>query len=101
MVCETRDGVLVFVEVRTRSAGSRGNPAETVTPAKQRLLARAAALWLSAHDCWHRPCRFDVLAVCAGNPALNPGEAWTITHHPHAFEVADAMDRGHSHWQPW
>ncbi|MCA1944512.1 MAG: YraN family protein [Desulfovibrio sp.] len=105
IVCEARDGTLVFVEVRTRSPRSRGAPAETITPAKQRLLARAAAAWLSAHDSWHRACRFDVLAVCAPHPVrsheINPEEAWIITHHPHAFEVADALDRGHAHWQPW
>ncbi|GAB7082208.1 YraN family protein [Megalodesulfovibrio paquesii] len=95
LVCEAPDGTVVFVEVRTRADAAHGDPAETVTLVKQRQLIKAAGAWLSAHDSWGRPCRFDVLAV------RNRQEPFSITHHPHAFEVADALDRGHTHWQPW
>ncbi len=97
VVCEDKKAgkAIVFVEVRTRTASQRGEPAETITPAKQRTLAQAATAWLAAHDAWERPCRFDVLAV------IHDGEAFHITHHTNAFEVGDALDRGHAHWQPW
>lgn len=95
LVCQDAQGCVIFVEVRTRTDSDRGDPAETVTPAKRRTLAKAAAAWLSAHDSWDRACRFDVLALRTYQ------DTFSITHHPHAFEVADALDRGHAHWQPW
>ncbi|MFO7648099.1 MULTISPECIES: YraN family protein [Halomonas] len=65
-----RDGeVLVFVEVRHRADTRHGHPLETVTPAKQRRLIRAARFYLQRNglSC---PCRFDVLAVTGHPPAL-------------------------------
>jgi putative endonuclease len=61
-----RDGdVLVFVEVRMRSDGGFGGALESVTPRKQRRIAAAAGLYL-ARIRRPPPCRFDVLAVDAG-----------------------------------
>ncbi|HET6633319.1 MAG TPA: YraN family protein [Rhodanobacteraceae bacterium] len=62
-----RDGeALVFVEVRFRQRSGFGNAADSVTPAKQARLVRAAGLFLQAHPrLAHRPCRFDVLAFDA------------------------------------
>ncbi|MBB3330011.1 putative endonuclease [Halomonas campaniensis] len=65
-----RDGeVLVFVEVRHRADTRHGHPLETVTPAKQRRLIRAARFYLQRNglSC---PCRFDVLAVTGHPPTL-------------------------------
>ncbi len=60
-----RDGhTLVFVEVRFRTEQAWVSAAESVTPAKQRKVARAAAHFLQHHReyaAW--PCRFDVLAI--------------------------------------
>jgi len=60
-----RDGpTLVFVEVRFRAESAWVSAAESVTPAKQRKVARAAAHFLQNNrkfDDW--PCRFDVLAI--------------------------------------
>lgn len=56
-----RDGdTLVFVEVKSRS---RGEPAEAVTPEKQRRLTLAALHFLKRHDLLEQPCRFDVVAI--------------------------------------
>jgi len=60
-----RDGpTLVFVEVRFRAESAWVSAAESVTPAKQRKVARAAAHFLQNNrkfGDW--PCRFDVLAI--------------------------------------
>ncbi|VCU71800.1 hypothetical protein PIGHUM_03890 [Pigmentiphaga humi] len=65
-----QDGaVLVFVEVRARTAARYGGAAASVTPAKQRRLALAARHFL--HTRWRGPlppCRFDVLAFEAAGP---------------------------------
>ncbi len=88
LVCEDGDE-LVFVEVRTRSAGAMVGPAESVTPAKQRSLIRAARAYLAAHDAWERSCRFDVVCITAGD-TLN------LEHIRHAYECDPSVDRGHA-----
>ncbi|RTR06059.1 YraN family protein [Halomonas nitroreducens] len=65
-----RDGeTLVFVEVRHRTDSRHGHPLETITPAKQRRLIRAARFYLQRNrlSC---ACRFDVLAVTGTPPRL-------------------------------
>jgi putative endonuclease len=60
----TRDGdALVFVEVRTRTDGRRGTALETVTPAKQRRIARVAEVYLSMRRQHAAACRFDVVGI--------------------------------------
>lgn len=59
-----RDGdALVFVEVRTRTDGRRGTALETVTPAKQRRIARVAEVYLSMRRQHAAACRFDVVGI--------------------------------------
>ncbi|MFC0336042.1 putative endonuclease [Kushneria avicenniae] len=63
-----RDGdTLVFVEVRYRASTSHGSPLETITPAKQRKLIRAARFYLldKRLSC---PCRFDAVGVTGEPP---------------------------------
>lgn len=59
-----RDGAaLVFVEVRSRKAHSRGgSPEESVGWDKRRRLRLLAELYLQEHP-WNGPCRIDVVAV--------------------------------------
>ena len=59
------DEVLCFVEVKTRSSTAFGHPAESVTPAKQAHLRKAAAAVIQQRR-WDGPCRFDVVAVTPG-----------------------------------
>ena len=62
-----RDGdVLVFVEVRYRGSMRFGTAAETVDAHKQRRVAAAAGHYLQGHPS-PLPCRFDVLAIGAGD----------------------------------
>ncbi len=57
------DGMLVFVEVRTRRSIRLGKPEESITPHKQCQMLTAAQNYLTANDCWHRNWRIDVVAV--------------------------------------
>ncbi|HEV7207186.1 MAG TPA: YraN family protein [Mycobacteriales bacterium] len=59
-----RDGpTLVFCEVKTRTSGAYGLPAEAVSEAKRRKLRRLAALWLTLYRGPWTEVRFDVIAV--------------------------------------
>ena len=53
----------VFVEVKTRSGGYFGTPAEAVTPLKQRRIRRLAGLWLVQQRGPWSAVRFDVVSV--------------------------------------
>lgn len=58
-----REGdTLCFVEIKARGGAAYGPALGAVTPAKQRRLARAAALHLALHGLTG-PCRFDVLGL--------------------------------------
>lgn len=65
LVMRDRDGTLVFVEVRSRGATSRGGAADSISPAKRRSIVFAAGRYLQR---WPEPppCRFDVVAIDAG-----------------------------------
>jgi putative endonuclease len=76
-------GVLIIVEVRTRSAGNFGGAAASVDRAKQRRIIRAAAQLLQQrHDLARLPVRFDVLVV-SGPERASPRIEWIR----HAFEA--------------
>jgi putative endonuclease len=61
-----RDGdTLVFVEVRQRISMAHGGAAASITPAKIRRLVRAAQFYLMRFA-EPPPCRFDVVAIDAG-----------------------------------
>jgi putative endonuclease len=55
-------GVLVFVEVKTRTNPEYGSAAEAVTPRKQQQLIRLAKIYLAGLS-EERSCRFDVVTV--------------------------------------
>jgi len=56
-------GVLVFVEVKTRSSPSHAQPWEAVILRKQKRIIRAALAYLARRGGFERPCRFDVVEV--------------------------------------
>jgi putative endonuclease len=62
LVMRARDGTLVFVEVRARSATTQGGAAATVDARKQRSLVFAAQHFLLRFAA-PPPCRFDVVAI--------------------------------------
>jgi putative endonuclease len=58
-----RDGVVVFVEVKTRSGMAFGRPAEAVTSRKQHELIKVARAWEDRSRRRDRAIRFDVVEV--------------------------------------
>ena len=80
-----RDGdVLVFVEVKTRR---RGEPAEAVTPTKQRRITETSLHFLKRYGLLDGPravpCRFDIVAVVWPDGLGRPA----IEHSPDAFDA--------------
>ncbi len=74
-------GVLVFVEVKTRTTAAFGDPSEAVTRAKSARIRRLAARWLAEHPDQRRAqVRFDVVAVIRQGP-----DGLTIRHIVGAF----------------
>lgn len=70
--------ILVFVEVKYRSAKSYGDPLEAVDIRKQRKICKAALYYYSGYGHgFNRPCRFDVIAVYGDG---------TMRHVENAFE---------------
>ncbi len=82
LVVEQR-GEIIFVEVKLRSSDAFGGAGGAVTRDKQRRLARVSAAYLSRHDLWHRPCRFDIVTVERGQRF----PYWRIRHYRNAFAV--------------
>jgi putative endonuclease len=66
------DGTVVFVEVRARADKRHGGAAASVTTSKQRRIVHAARHYLRG---WAElpPCRFDVVAIDAGELSWLPG----------------------------
>jgi putative endonuclease len=82
LVAEYR-GILVFVEVRSRTGEERGHPLETVNARKRARVVRAARLYLEDNQPTATAFRFDVVGVtfaCDGAPP-------TMTHVEDAFRV--------------
>jgi len=74
------DGVIVFVEVKTRTR-ERFVPTEAViTAPKRRRIARAARYFLARHDIQDRICRYDVVTIVVGDSGRPE-----IRHYENAF----------------
>ena len=59
---------LVFAEVRYRRHQAWGGAEYSVDAGKRRRVTAAAQVFLQAHPQWsRRPCRFDVIAIGAGD----------------------------------
>lgn len=66
LVCEA-EGVLCFVEVRSRTGDAFGGPEETVDRRKARRVIVAATDWAMRNGGTARDIRFDVVAVTFGD----------------------------------
>ncbi len=71
--------VLVFVEVKMRMNDKYGNPLESITPAKQKKIKRAAEGFLYVNKLQNIECRFDVIVI---DLTKNQNE---ISHYENAF----------------
>jgi len=56
-------GILVFIEVKTRSARQFGEPWEFVDWEKQQKLRRSAEIFIADHDLGEYAYRFDIVSV--------------------------------------
>ena len=66
-----KDGILVFVEVKTRKFGVNVRPSEQVTPKKLERIRLAGLSYLAETDCC-LPVRFDVAEVFAPAVLTDP-----------------------------
>jgi len=95
LICEHQD-TLVFVEVKTRAEGSLATPADGLTAQKRSRLLRAAQCYLSRHELWHRPCRFDLVSVL-----VRAGAVQGVEHVENAISADEPRAGRTSGWQPW
>jgi putative endonuclease len=79
--------VLVFVEVKSRTASRYGSPRDAVTPAKRRKMARAASHYMLAHleaECAYRA---DIVEV-----GLLRGSVAAVRHLQGAFSIEAELE---------
>ena len=74
---------LVFIEVRSRTDTSFGEPYETVNMKKQNKLYKLAEYYLSLKELHDRACRFDVISLIL----THEGSVRKIEHIENAFGV--------------
>ncbi|MDF2657419.1 MAG: YraN family protein [Paenibacillus sp.] len=81
LIAET-DGVIVFVEVRSRrDTGTFGTAEESVDARKRNKVRETANFYLYRNRAFDRKTRFDVIAVAF----TTGGELLRINHIPYAF----------------
>ncbi len=68
---ERRTGTIVFAEVKTRTPGSFGRPADAVDRDKRQFLRLAAQSWLLQNGGLEQPARFDVIEVLLPEKTVN------------------------------
>ena len=56
-------GILVFIEVKTRSSDNYGNPCEAVDKRKQEKYYKTATYYLQKEKKTDAECRFDVIEI--------------------------------------
>ncbi|MBK8249462.1 MAG: YraN family protein [Gemmatimonadetes bacterium] len=76
-----RDGLVTFVEVKTRRGAAFGGPVAAVNWRKQRELARSAHTWVDRFGRRGESYRFDVVGV------LVNGEVVRVRHVENAFSL--------------
>jgi putative endonuclease len=62
-IVASKDGLLVFVEVKTRSSHAFAYPEDSVTHRKQKYMLSAAEDYLNTHPDCGESWQFDVIAV--------------------------------------
>ncbi|MDA8279085.1 MAG: YraN family protein [Actinomycetota bacterium] len=87
----TSSAVLAFVEVKARSSTRFGSPADALTPAKQRRVRRAAAVWLTTHTRaggWG-DLRFDLVSVTRQRSVPGMGTSAGTSNPPPLVDVIE------------
>ena len=73
LVAISENGVVVFIEVKTRTSITFGHPLEAITRDKAYRLQRLALAWLTVHHRWGFEYRIDAAAVL-----ISKGEKFEI-----------------------
>ena len=81
-----KDGVVAFIEVKTRKNSQYGRPSDFVTPAKQQRIISAAQYYVYNNGITEK-LRFDVIEVLTGDDVEHP--KYYVNHIKDAFEVFD------------
>ena len=58
-----KNGILIFVEVKSRTSERYGHPLESISGEKAHRLQRLALAWISMNDQWGADYRIDCAAV--------------------------------------
>ena len=66
IVAKSLDGIIVFVEVKTRTSIAFGDPLESITPEKAMRIQRLALAWLATHQRLGWSFRIDVAGILIG-----------------------------------
>ena len=76
-----KEGLIVLVEVKTRSSQSHGEPEDFVTPGKQQAYIKLANAYVQTH--WRdEEVRFDIISVTFN------GDSYSLKHLENAFTAA-------------
>lgn len=78
------DGVLAFIEVKTRADEEMGFPEDAVTKEKRARYEKIAASYLMDHDHGDMPVRFDVISI-----TMIASDRAFLRHHRNAFGLGD------------
>ncbi|RDK88256.1 YraN family protein [Marinirhabdus gelatinilytica] len=78
IIAQKEEDTVVFIEVKTRNSAFFGDPQSFVTPAKIKLLVKAANEYLITNEL-HKEARFDIIAV------LKNSKEERIEHFENAF----------------
>ncbi len=77
-----RDGLVAFVEVKSRAGSGYGHPFEAINAQKRREIERVARFWLHRHGHPATRCRFDAVGVIVrrdGAPIIeHVPDAWRL-----------------------
>jgi putative endonuclease len=57
------NGLLLFVEVKSRTSHAFGHPLEAIDRKKAHRLQKLALAWIATHDAWGSDYRIDAAAV--------------------------------------
>jgi len=76
-----RDGLVAFVEVKSRTGDAFGDPVEAVHRRKQRSLTRSAQAWIDRHGRSGESYRFDVVGILLREKQV------LVRHVPGAFQM--------------
>ena len=82
LIMASNDGVIVFVEVKTRADESFVKVESAVTPAKRARIVRTAKYFVKSYKIKDKPLRFDVVCVILGHKGKPE-----IRHYENAFRA--------------